>query len=201
MAVPVPVMRRRAWMRFLAAAAALLPIGRTRLFAQPVSLGPVEAATLRALARVVLPTALGEERLGEVIAEFLAWLRGYREGAELDHGYGFTKLRWTARTPGARYPAQLAALEAAARERGGAFATLPAAAQRDLGASALAAAKLRDLPERPDGRHVASDLMCFFFRSGAANDLCYRARIGREDCRGLPGSEQPPEPLDEGGGA
>jgi len=200
MALPVSVMHRRAWMRFVAAAAALLPLHRPRLFAQAVSLGPAEEATLRALARVVLPASLGEERLRAVTMEFLAWLRGYREGAELDHGYGLTKLRWTGRTPGAPYAAQLAALEAAARERGGAFAALPAAAQRDLVASALAAARLRELPERPDGRHVAADLMSYFFRSGAANDLCYGARIGREECRGLPGSEQPPEPLEDASG-
>jgi hypothetical protein len=34
--------------------------------------------------------------------------------------------------------------------------------------------------------------MAFYFQSSAANDLCYRAAIGREACRGLPGSEDPP---------
>ena len=29
--------------------------------------------------------------------------------------------------------------------------------------------------------------MAFYFQSSAANDLCYRAAIGREACRGLPG--------------
>jgi hypothetical protein len=57
------------------------------------------------------------------------------------------------------------------------------------------AAKLEDLPERPEGRHVAADLMAFFFRSSEANDLCYRAAIGRDTCRGLVDSDRAPEQL------
>jgi len=191
-------MRRRALLRFLTATWALLPFGRSRLLAQGAALGAAEQATLRTLARVVLPASLGDERLNAAVAEFLAWLRGYREGAEMDHGYGLTRLRWAPRAPADRYPAQLAALEAAARERGGALATLPAPAQREIVLAALAAANVRELPERPGGGHVAADLMSLFFRSSAANDLCYEARIGREDCRGLPGSEERPEPLGSG---
>jgi hypothetical protein len=37
--------------------------------------------------------------------------------------------------------------------------------------------------------------MAFYFRSSDANDLCYRAAIGRDLCRGLDGSEQAPPPL------
>ena len=40
-----------------------------------------------------------------------------------------------------------------------------------------------------------SDLLAFFFRSSEANDLCYGAAIGRDHCRGLPGSEEAPAPL------
>ena len=44
---------------------------------------------------------------------------------------------------------------------------------------------MTDLPGRPTGRHVVSDLMAFYFRSSEANDLAYRARIGRQMCRTL----------------
>ena len=59
-------------------------------------------------------------------------------------------------------------------------------------AAALEQAKVTQLPQTPDGKHVASDLMTFYFRSSEANDLCYRAHIGRDECRGLAGSEQEP---------
>jgi hypothetical protein len=189
-------MRRRALVRGLAWAAAWLPFGRGRLLAQTPPLGDAERATLRALAGVVLPASLGQDGVESAVAQFLAWLRSYREGAERDHGYGFPRLRWSPASPGRRYPAQLAALDAAARRAGApSFAALPALAQRELVASVLNESALRELPERPDGRHVATDLMAFFFRSSAANDLCYRARIGREDCNGLPGSEEAPDPI------
>jgi hypothetical protein len=59
--------------------------------------------------------------------------------------------------------------------------------------AALTQAKVTALPQSPDGRHVATDLMAFYFRSSDANDLCYRAHIGRDSCRGLAGSEQEPK--------
>jgi hypothetical protein len=40
--------------------------------------------------------------------------------------------------------------------------------------------------------------MSFYFNSADANDLCYRARIQRDTCRGLEGSENPPPPLKRG---
>lgn len=58
--------------------------------------------------------------------------------------------------------------------------------------AALEQAKVTALPPTPDGKHVASDLMAFYFRSSAGNDLCYRAHIGRDECRGLAGSEREP---------
>jgi hypothetical protein len=61
--------------------------------------------------------------------------------------------------------------------------------------AALEKTKLIDLPRTPDGRHVAADLMAFYFRSSDGNDLCYRAAIGRDQCRGLKGSDNPPAML------
>jgi hypothetical protein len=37
--------------------------------------------------------------------------------------------------------------------------------------------------------------MSFYFRGSDANDLCYRAAIGRDKCRGLAGSQNPPSEL------
>ena len=193
-------MKRRSVLQWTTAVLGALPGLRQRGWAQPlVALGPHGDATLRALAEVVLPASLGPVRRAEVVEGFQQWLRGYREGAELDHGYGHPRLRSTGPTPAAGYARQLGALEDAARAAGQAFAELPRAGQQALVEGALAEAGLEDLPERPDGRHVAADLMSFFFRSAAANDLCYGAAIGRDECRGLPGSEDRPDPLRERG--
>jgi hypothetical protein len=94
-------------------------------------------------------------------------------------------------SPMRRYPSQLAALDREAGGRGR-FAALPAESRRLIVERAIAVARVDRLPPRPDGGHVATDLMAFFFWSSRANDLCYRADIGREDCRGLAGSEQAP---------
>ena len=181
-------MKRRSLLQWMAA----LPGFRGLAAAEPRA---DNEATLRALATAVLPASLGAERVVEITRRFQAWLRAYRSGAELDHGYGHTKLQVTGGSPAAGHDRQLAALERAARAEGASFAHLPAERQRALVASALQAAKVADLPERPDGRHVAADLLAFFFRSSEANDLCYGAAIGRDTCRGLPGSEAPPPPL------
>jgi hypothetical protein len=81
------------------------------------------------------------------------------------------------------YVAQLAALDAGAKSRGGRFGSLPLDTRRALLDEALTAAKVTQLPARPAGGHVVSDLMAFFFRSSEANDLAHRARIGRQVCR------------------
>jgi hypothetical protein len=99
----------------------------------------------------------------------------------MDHGYGFTRLRNKPPLALANYRRQLAELGAE-----------PSA---ETVARSLDAAGVTDLPRTPDGRHVASDLMTFYFRSSDANDLCYRAAIGRDQCRGLAGSENPPKEL------
>jgi hypothetical protein len=194
--------RRRSLLRWAASWVSALPLLRGSLWAgtaaAPVGLASEGEAVLRALATAVLPASLGRARLSEITARFLAWVSGYREGAELDHGYGHTQLRSARGSPAAAYGVQLAALDSAARAEGVAgFAALSLERQRALVEAALAAAKVVDLPERPDGSHVAADLMAFFFRSAEANDLCYGAAIGRDDCRGLSGSEQPPKALAE----
>jgi len=183
----------------MAAALSALPGFRSHAWAEAdAALSPESEATLRALAMAVLPESLGGERVGEITDRFRAWLRAYRPGAELDHGYGHTKIRTSAPSPLAGYGRQLAELEGAAQAEGVSFARLAPERQRAIVTTTLAAARVSDLPERPDGRHVAADLLAFFFRSSEASDLCYGAAIGRDICRGLPGSEKAPPPLEEG---
>jgi hypothetical protein len=187
-------MKRRTLLRVLAVAATW-----TRLpfvaFAQHPVLTAADEARLRAVAEAVLPTEVAAAARAELVDAFLRWIRNYREGAEMDHGYGFTRLRRTPASPAAKYPAQLTALDRAARARGSAFETLDLAARRAVVAAAIDAAKIERLPARPTGDHIATDLMAFYFYGEAANDLAYRAEIRRDSCRGLPGSESAPTRL------
>ena len=160
-------MYRRTLLRFAAA------IGPLRGWAQAAAFPGDQRDTLRALAKIVLPSEIDTNLAA---GAFAVWALEYRPGAEMDHGYGFTRLRSKPPSPVDTYRKQLRAL---------------AASKMDV-AAALEEAKITSLPQTPDGRHVASDLMAFYFRSSAANDLCYRARIGRYECRGLAGSEKEP---------
>ena len=185
----MPISRRDA-LKSLGAAAAVPLVEVRGLRLQPQAL---DRETLAAIAEVVLPAEADHAR---AVAAFTAWIDGYREGADTDHGYGNTRLRTTGPSPAGKYPAQLAALDEAARARGAAgFAAAPQADRRAVIEAAVAAAKVDRLPGRPNGAHVATDLMGHYFNSADAADLCYRARIARDDCRGLAGSEDRPAPL------
>jgi hypothetical protein len=153
----------------------------------------IDAATLTAIADVVLPS---ESDRKAAVAGFVRWIREYREGADTDHGYGNTRLRQTGPSPARAYAAHLSALDSAARARGArSFAAAPLDDRRAIVEAALAEAKIERLPGRPNGGHVATDLMGHYFASEAAANLCYRAQIDRDTCRGLPGSERAPAPL------
>jgi len=136
------------------------------------------ATTLREIAAVVLP---GEVDAGKATHDFAAWVNGYRQGAETDHGYGNTRIRVKGASPASGYLKQLAAL------RGN--------VSRESVTAALQQSGVTELPRAPGASHVAADLMAFYFRSSDANDLCYQAQIGRDQCRGLGGSDRPPAPL------
>jgi hypothetical protein len=185
-------MNRRTLLQMLAAAGAWAKV-QVGLGAQAASLDAADERQLRAIAEVVLPTELGDAGRRAVVDDFTRWARGYREGAEMDHGYGFTRLRQTPASPVGKYPAQLAALDRAARAKGASFDTLDLAGRRQIVEAALASAKIDRLPPRPAGEHVAVDLMAFYFNSGKANDLAYGVAIGRDHCRGLPGSSDRPD--------
>ena len=67
--------------------------------------------------------------------------------------------------------------------------------RRALLDDAFKSADVRNLPGRPDGRHVVADLMAHYFRSSGANDLCYNARIGRNTYRAIRVTTVKPQPL------
>jgi hypothetical protein len=185
-------MQRRTLLRSALAAFVAEPFARLRARAQDVPLSAGEIELLTEIAAIVLPSALGRRGAAEAAEQFVGWIRNYRPGADLGHGYGSTRLRVASARPGANYAAQLRAIERDAASRGGPFATRPAEARRAVVESALAGAGIQRLTARPSGAHVVADLMGFYFYSSAAQDLCYGAAIERDACRGLPGSDRPP---------
>jgi hypothetical protein len=191
-------MKRRALLQLLAAAAAWLPVSAFRLRAQTVPLSTEHVAQLHALAEAVLPQTLGMDGRRTVVADFQRGLIGYRAGAEMDAGYGFPRLRRTPPSPFGRYPSQLDALDARARASGRGFGDLPLATRQQVVRTAIDDAKIDRLPSQPNGQHIATDLMAFYFATPAATDLCYEARIGGDTCRSLSGSAERPARLEGG---
>jgi hypothetical protein len=183
-------MKRRTLLQLLLGLLAALP-AKVRLYAQTAPLAGIDENRLQAVADIVLPSELGIEGRARVVGQFLRWLREYRADADMDHGYGFTRLRRTAASPSAKYRAQLEALDQETAQNGG--------DRRRAIEAAILNAKVERLPARPDGGHVATDLMAFYFTSDEANDLAYRAAIGRDACRSLDGSQHRPAPLPERG--
>ena len=191
-------MKRRTVLQSLAALVAVPRFTGLKLFAQTSALGDTEITTLKAIAEVVLPSALGAQGRDDAVAQFVAWVRNYKEGADRGHGYGNSQLSPpTGPSPAARYPAQFAALDKAAADQSAAsFAKLPLAARRTIVESALNTPQpVTRLPARPTGANLIADFMGLYFNSADAVDLCYRAGIQRDTCRGLEGSEQAPKGL------
>jgi hypothetical protein len=201
-------MKRRRALQTLATAAAALPLLRVPLdahfstgaLAQVEELSGDQIFVLRDVAATVLPSALGRKGQDDAVDDFLRWIRDYQEGVPLSHGYGEPRLVKTGPSPAPRYAQQIAALEAAAKARGGRFGALPLEVRRGLLDDAFTAAEVRNLPGRPDGKHVVADLMAHYFRSSAANDLCYNARIGRNTYRAIRVTTVRPQPLNGGRG-
>jgi hypothetical protein len=192
-------MKRRTVLQSLAALLVVRPWAWLRLLAQgPAEFNTDQRDALGALAEVVLPSTLSEDDRALVVDRFARWVRDYREGADMGHGYGSARLRApSGPSPALRYPPQFLALDAAARDEGGvSFVDLPAAGRRAVAAAALNAPQpLVRLPSRPTGANLVADFMGFYFSSMDAWDLAYERAIGRERCRGLAGSEDRPAPL------
>src|SRR5215210_2225356 len=207
-------MKRRRAIQTLATAAAALPLLRisldahtsTEALAQVENLRPDHVLVLRDVAATVLPSALGRAGQDAAVENFVRWIRDYKEGVALSHGYGEPRLIKSGATPAAGYGQQVAALQEAAKARGGRFSALPKDVRTELLDAAFKTADVRNLPGRPDGKHVVADLMAHYFRSSGANDLCYNARIGRNTYRAirvttvkpLPLASQAPSPKPQG---
>jgi hypothetical protein len=191
-------MTRRTLLRWAAALAATWPLSSLKVLAvvrqQPIRLTPEHTATLRAVADVVLPSTLSIDDRQLAVTLFADWVANYREGAEIGAGYGSPRLRTTGPPPTSAYPAQLAALETAARTAGA--ASLNAASldvRRGIIETALTMPqRITQLPAHPNGAHVVADFMGLFFNGQQGYNLAYRAAINRDECRGLAGSEKAP---------
>lgn len=187
----------------MASLAALAPLKPLSAFAEPQPFTAAEITTLKAVAEVVLPSSLAPADRDGVVGRFADWFVNYRAGADRGHSYGDSRL--SAPAPAlnlTRYPAQIAALEQAAKDQGAAsLIALPAAKRRAIVEAALNDPQpVNRLAARPSGTNVVADLMGFFYSSPQAYDLCYQSAIGRDDCRDLEGSEKPPTPIGRSGG-
>jgi hypothetical protein len=185
-------MHRRTLLRWLVSGAAAWPLRGVHLHAQAAGLSPASVSTLRAIAPVLLPSEIGAAGHDKVVNDFIQWLASYRGGAERSWGYGNPSPSQTPTIRTAVYDTQLQSLEEWTRIRGGEFASIDLDTRSAIVSEALEAAKVRSLPGLPNGAHIVPDFMSFYFRSDAANDLAYRARIGRTSCRGLAGAERNP---------
>jgi len=182
-------MRRRTLIRTVIGWISLI---RPRLQAQPAVFPGKHEAALRELAATLLPESLGRARTDAVAQEFIRWVREYRPGAEMQTGYGTTRVRYKGASPAPRYMEQLDGLAASP------LVSNDLADRRRAIAQILQSAKINDLPFAPDGNHIAPDLMTFYFQSTEANDLAYEAKIGKDLCRALKDSGVEPASMKKG---
>jgi hypothetical protein len=187
---------RRSFVVWLSTAVPVAIVARRAhaLSVDALSREPAPSRTLAALGAVVLPAELGAAGVARVVGAFQRWIAGYRENAELVHGYGTSRIRYTGPTPATRWATQLDTLDADARAlaRGRVFADLPSADREKVVRAALAAERLDRMPSVADASHVAIALLAFFYDSPEATDLCYQAQIGAQTCRPLSRSTQEP---------
>jgi hypothetical protein len=186
----ITIMQRRTMLQSALAVLAWRPSGRQA--SAQTGFGDAHRTRVAALAAAVLPQELGADGQRRAIDQFMSWVRDYRAGAERDHGYGVPAIRTTPASPAGNYLAQLDDLD---RRAGGSFVAASLADRQRIATDAIAAANVRDLPGRPNGGHLATDLMSHYFNSPAANDLAYGRLIGRDACRDLKGSDARPAEL------
>jgi hypothetical protein len=169
-------MNRRRFVQWLSTLPVWSLFGK-RALAQKGRLSADELATLREVARVVLPSTLAKSRTDAVSAGFVEWFSAYRPGAEMSTGYGDPRVQSLPGNPSAQYARQLNDLALKSRAR-----------RRESIEAALEEAKVDRIPPRPNGKHVASDLMSYFYASSEGQDFLYGVAIKRDDCRGLANS-------------
>jgi hypothetical protein len=195
------MINRRSLLKLGGAVIAWRPFSQLRVLAAPPQTPTFtsdQIQTLAGIAEVTLPSALDAEARDNAVRKFVSWHVNYREGADMGHGYGNSTLRaksGPAVSP--RYAAQFASLDQAARAQGAAsFAAAPAAVRRTIVESALNTPQpVNRMPSKPTGANLIADFAGMYFNSAGAFDLAYEAEIGRDDCRGLENSDQPPLPL------
>ncbi|MEO5815074.1 MAG: hypothetical protein ABIT20_07330 [Gemmatimonadaceae bacterium] len=179
---------RRAFLGWLAATIPASAIVR-RAHALAIDDLATNPRTLRALGDAVLPSELGTAGVAAAVDRFQRWISGYREGAELLHGYGTSLLESAGPTPATKWATQLARLDA----RG--FAGLPLEQRRAIVRAELAALKVERLGAVGRAPHVGVALLAHFYASPEATDLCYESKIGKQTCRPLSASSRKPLPL------
>lgn len=179
--------------RFLLGLAALVPLPFVARRLHATAVAALDPARLRALGDAVLPSELGAAGVERTVAAFERWLAGYREGAELLHGYGTAELRLTGPSPALRWAGQLESLgrQFTATDRAGRQAAIRSALE--AGGSRFAG-----FPPVDRAPHIAVGLLSFYYQSPEAADLCYEAAIGRNSCRPLADSARKPLPLAPG---
>ena len=191
---------RRAFLGSLAASVPLAVLVR-RAHAAAVHDLSTDAEVLHALGAAILPSELGVAGAASAVDAFQHWISGYREHAELLHGYGTSALAYAGPTPATRWAAQLDALQKAARRDGSrSFAALTLDQRRTLVRADLAKAPGTAMPAVGRSPHVAVALLSHWYGSSDATDRCYRASIGKLQCRPLPMSGRAPLPLAGGHG-
>lgn len=136
------------------------------------------------LANVVLPASLGQQRRDHISAGFIQWIREYKQGAEIASGYGFPRTQVIGPNPASHYADQLRKLDLARLDG--------AAAKRSAVEKALEDAQVDRIPQRPNGKHVAADLLSYFYNSSEGEDFLYGVAIKRDECRGLSDSGRRP---------
>jgi hypothetical protein len=181
--------------RFVLRLAGLLPLPFVARRLHGLALADLDPSLLRALAEAILPRELGSAGLARAVSGFQRWLAGYREGAELLHGYGTGEILRAGPSPALRWAGQLRELDLAARKEGGPFAALDVSRRQDVVRAALRGVRPAALPSPDRAQHVAVGLLAHFYGTPEAADLCYGAAIGRNGCRPLGESAARPRPL------
>lgn len=186
---------RRAFLGSLAASVPLAVFVR-RAHAAAVHDLSTDTEILHALGAAILPSELGDAGTTSAVDAFQRWIAGYREHAELLHGYATSALAYAGPTPATRWAAQLAALEKAARRDGSrSFAALGIEQRRRLVRAELAKLAITGMPAINRAPHVAVALLSHWYGTADATDRCYHASIGKQQCRPLSASARAPLPL------
>lgn len=201
------MLSRRTFVSWLSGVGAALGFGararvvdaKSRDEVAPEQGAALDSAMLSRIAEVVLPSELGPDGFDRVSRAFTAWAAGYKPGVELVHPYGSATLRDTGASPAGRWRGQLSALDRDARQnhqRG--FTSLTRDQRRELVTAAISAERTNRMPDPLEAGHVALALVGWYFATPDAIDLCYRARIGRNQCRPLVNAPRQPLPLVDG---